>query len=217
MDAMALLCNLHADGPSTLRLLRRSGVKTLSDVRSVQAGRLADLLGSSPAAARRFAREAGLLASRISGATLEPEEDRPREDDDEPAVAAGEAFLTCAEKSHAAERESASPARIVPPLGTLLRPGLVEGLDAETCNRLVSHGVRTLESLAEAPGLALARRIKVPLPRLLDLEWSARASLGRAGRELEAPPHATPEPEPVYVLHPQGPLPAGEDVAGPFA
>ena len=65
MDAMALLCNMHADGPATLRLLRRAGMKSLADVEDRPAEKLADLLGVSPAFARRFAREARMLAERM--------------------------------------------------------------------------------------------------------------------------------------------------------
>lgn len=74
MDAMALLCNMHADGPATLRLLRRAGMKSLSDVEERPPEKLADLLGVSPAFARRFAREARMLAERMGVAPLDPEE-----------------------------------------------------------------------------------------------------------------------------------------------
>jgi helix-hairpin-helix protein len=74
MDALALLCTLHADGPTTLRRLRDAGCGSLEDLGHVSAERLAELLGVSPAAARRFLREAGNLAERVGRQDLEPEE-----------------------------------------------------------------------------------------------------------------------------------------------
>jgi len=78
MDAMALLCNLHADGPTTVDCLRRAGCATLEDVRSLSPERLAEILDASPAAARRFLREVEILSERIGMEPLEREEpDRP--------------------------------------------------------------------------------------------------------------------------------------------
>jgi len=75
MDALALLCTLHADGPTTLRRLRDAGCGSLEDLGHVSADRLAELLGVSPAAARRFQRESGNLADRLGRQDLEPEEE----------------------------------------------------------------------------------------------------------------------------------------------
>ncbi|MCB9904592.1 MAG: hypothetical protein H6831_09315 [Planctomycetes bacterium] len=75
MDALALLCTLHADGPTTLRRLRDAGCGSLEDLGHVSADRLAELLGVSPAAGRRFLREASSLADRIGRQGLEPEDD----------------------------------------------------------------------------------------------------------------------------------------------
>ena len=75
MDALALLCTLHADGPTTLRRLRDAGCGSLEDLGHVSADRIAELLGVSPAAARRFQREAGNLADRLGRQDLEPEEE----------------------------------------------------------------------------------------------------------------------------------------------
>ncbi|MBL8862560.1 MAG: hypothetical protein JNK02_11180 [Planctomycetes bacterium] len=68
MDGLALLCALHADGPQSLRRLRRSGCPSLESVATLDAARLAELLASSPAAAQRFRREAELLLARLGGA-----------------------------------------------------------------------------------------------------------------------------------------------------
>jgi len=65
MDAMALLCMLHADGPSTLRSLRQAGCSSLESIEGMEEERLSKLLGGPPAAARRFAREARHLRERL--------------------------------------------------------------------------------------------------------------------------------------------------------
>lgn len=62
---MALLCTLHADGPKTLRILREAGCTSIEKLRSLESTRLSRLLGLSPAAARRFLREAALLEDRL--------------------------------------------------------------------------------------------------------------------------------------------------------
>jgi hypothetical protein len=74
MDAMALLCTLHADGPATLKNLRQAGCASLEAVESMGEERLAKILGTPAAAARRFAREARHLKERLGNGTLEREE-----------------------------------------------------------------------------------------------------------------------------------------------
>ena len=79
MDAMALLCNLHGDGPATLHRLRAGGLRTIDELRERGADELAGLLGVPPAQARRFVREAQHLVDRLGPdaavAGLDPEED----------------------------------------------------------------------------------------------------------------------------------------------
>jgi hypothetical protein len=74
MDAMALLCTLHADGPATLKNLRQAGCASLEAVESMGEERLAKILGTPAAAARRFAREARHLKERLGSGVLEREE-----------------------------------------------------------------------------------------------------------------------------------------------
>jgi hypothetical protein len=74
MDAMALLCMLHADGPATLRNLRQAGCSSLESVETMQEERLSKLLGSPAASARRFAREARHLRERLGQGLLDREE-----------------------------------------------------------------------------------------------------------------------------------------------
>lgn len=63
MDPLLSLCNLHAEGPRTRRMLVSRGVDTLRAVLALPPERLAELLGDSPAAARRFQREAALASA----------------------------------------------------------------------------------------------------------------------------------------------------------
>ncbi len=74
MDAMALLCTLHADGPATLKRLRQAGCDSIGAVGRLDADRLADLLDTTPAAARRFLREAAHLSERLDAGFFEREE-----------------------------------------------------------------------------------------------------------------------------------------------
>jgi hypothetical protein len=74
MDGLALLCALHADGPQSLRRLRRSGCPSLESVADLEVDRLAELLASTPTAAQRFQREAHHLLARLgSSATVRGE------------------------------------------------------------------------------------------------------------------------------------------------
>jgi hypothetical protein len=246
---MALLCNMHADGPATIRLLRRAGFSTLPDVTRARPERLADLLGVSPAYARRFAREARLLGERMGENVLDIEEcaeidsaaapdesirvsaDAPQganrssdvarqglirssdgatrestEDSDSRESAAHDARPT-----ERAEGESSVRARVLVPDGSPLRAGLIEGLDSAWCDRLVSQGVLTLETLVDAPGMKLAKRLGVPLTELMDLQILAqrklaeeRVSAPSAGLD-PGPDRRSPatEVEPSYVLFPR--------------
>src|SRR5688572_19043126 len=65
MDAIALLCTLHADGPTTVRRLRASGCADLAALLALAPEDLAGLLGAAPAVARRFQREARHLQERL--------------------------------------------------------------------------------------------------------------------------------------------------------
>jgi hypothetical protein len=206
MDEIALLCNLHADGPTTLRVLRRAGLRTLPQVSTVDVRKLADTLGVSPSFARRFAREARLLAGRMGAEGLDVEETAPNAAVESlrstealpPEPVAREPIareLTPSPKS-APERPT-----IVASTGTRLVGGMIAGLDRQACDRLVAHGIRTLEELAVAPGLALARRLEMPLPRLFDLQYLAQQRIN-APVTTNAEPEAAADREREYVLHP---------------
>jgi len=65
MDTLALLCNLHADGPATLQRLRRSGCESLAALRRLDPASLAQRLEWNERTAERFLREAALLGERV--------------------------------------------------------------------------------------------------------------------------------------------------------
>jgi hypothetical protein len=76
MDTLALLCNLHADGPETLQRLRSAGWDTLEEIESVDVIALDQVLGVGQVRALRFQREARHLQRRLEGdAPGSPERD----------------------------------------------------------------------------------------------------------------------------------------------
>jgi len=74
MDDLALLCNLYGDGPATLKRLREAGCGTIEVLERIAPEELAEIVGTTPAAARRFLREARLLGERTGTRLLEEEE-----------------------------------------------------------------------------------------------------------------------------------------------
>jgi hypothetical protein len=271
MDAMALLCTLHADGPATLKRLREAGCASIEATLALDADRLARLLDSTPAAARRFQREAGHLGERLDTGFLE-REPRPAETRS-PELAEVRAEARAAdvvakpaqppasplhakpvigyrdrriveqvlrawrERDGEAEREdesgversahepgaaddgSAEAARAVhpenvevaPPQAASapaieshhrgdLYPGVIDGLDQDTCLRLRQAGIHDVELLAGADVLALSRSLGVGYTRLARLRALARRDLARP-RELA--PNALDVHEPSDVVPPE--------------
>jgi len=86
MDALSLLCNLHADGPFTLQRLRRSGCDSMAGLLELAPVQLATHLDGSERTAQRFLREAELLAERL-------EDENPWERGPSVEVEVGEAAL----------------------------------------------------------------------------------------------------------------------------
>ena len=78
MEALALLCTLHADGPSSLRRLRRAGCSSLQHLERMPAEDLAEILEVPPAVARRLGREARGLTSRLDLGPFEDQEEAPQ-------------------------------------------------------------------------------------------------------------------------------------------
>lgn len=73
MDALALLCTLHADGPKTARRLRQAGVQDLDALQRMPLAELADALEREVVDAERFQREAAVLGARTGETVLEDE------------------------------------------------------------------------------------------------------------------------------------------------
>ncbi len=127
MDGLALLCNLHADGPLTLRRLRQSGIRSLADLEKAPRESLGGLLRSSDHQARRFLVEASLLKRRTDDerATSRPvaspsDGERPEQETTRPGVveASGpmrEAFDSVEPKPKAEPIARKRPAFELPP------------------------------------------------------------------------------------------------------
>lgn len=67
MDALALFCNLHGDGPQTLALLREVGCLRLADIAELDPDTLGRILGRDASGVARFVREARVLGQRVEG------------------------------------------------------------------------------------------------------------------------------------------------------
>lgn len=197
MDALALLCTLHADGPKTARRLRHAGVDDLSMLREIPRATLAEALQGDLAKAERFLREAEFLRRRVGKAPLEEEPSthlhRVPEDEPEPRPALPsrkpDASLPTEEpvpqREHVLQRYVINPL-IRPAKKSLrvrrlpeptddhrLRPGVIEGLDREACERLIAGGVRTVEDLAQSSGLDLALELGWAYDRVFHLKKEA--------------------------------------------
>lgn len=198
MKDLSLLCNLHAEGPATLTLLRRDGCESLSALLEYEPRDLARLLEWDDARAERFLREAAELGERLADGLLEPEsvlaDDEAGEAEDEDAqepeleeAAAPLRGVLLAWRS-LDEREPPAPPEgyVLPrppePAGTALRALALEGLEPDLLRRLAEAGVRTAEELARRPPLELARALDLGLTRVLRL----RFLVGRATRTAAA-------------------------------
>lgn len=67
MDALALFCNLHGNGPQTLAALREVGCQRLQDIKTLDAETLGTILGRDVSGVTRFVRESDVLALRVEG------------------------------------------------------------------------------------------------------------------------------------------------------
>lgn len=79
MDALALLCNLHGDGPVTMAALRDIGCEDLLGLEAIGDQMLEQLLRRDSSGVARFRREARLLHERIEGECLVEVEPKPVE------------------------------------------------------------------------------------------------------------------------------------------
>ena len=228
MDALALLCNLHADGPATLQRLRRAGCASLESLLEMDALALSEHVGQDERFAERVLREGELLAARLEGVEWEDDEDEfeDEESSEEELAAEDDAEEFDEEEVERVLDTWRDLDRSTPPSAPNVyvepQPAIDPRVDAELgtagihnlapdlCARLGELGVRTLRDLADAPTLELAGRIPLAFTRLKHLQFLARRE-----RERRAAMHPPPE----TPLVP--PTPAAEtsqfETAGPFA
>lgn len=186
MDGLALLCNLCADGPVTLRRLRLAGVASLTDLERAAPAQLAEWLHASVPQALGFVAEAEKLRRRLAEEQL-------------PALSL-DSLVSRASRTPRAVAEPGTAAFVstpAAPRAEALRPGLLPGLDEALCARLALHHVRTLQALGELAGLALARRTGIPYSTLLELSRQARRLAATRARESQAGVIPRAELEPV--------------------
>jgi hypothetical protein len=196
MDGMALLCNLHADGPETLRSLRAEGCSSLQELDGFGVDRLVAVLGLTPAAARRFLREGRLLLERLNGQGEGEEEGRPTFAQPLALAAAPAGALPVGEQAllrrvlerwseldaGPASRSAPRPAEPEPEAeaeepGERLAPGRLELLDAGLCAALARAGITSLEALASLRPDRIAELCGIPFTRARRLQFSARRAL----------------------------------------
>ena len=205
MDALALLCNLHADGPHTLRELREAGIRSLDDVVNAPAEQLVEVTGHD-AAAERFRREARVLESRLTSGELLDEEGAGDEnlqlEEESAGAEAGEPELL--ERDPAAEvvdpavsavaeawrkRDAHDPAPAVlvpqpPPVATLggmpLIEAEVDGLDMERVESLLAVGIETVEQFTGARALELTGALDLPFTQISRLQFLAKRAARRS-------------------------------------
>lgn len=225
MEALALLCTLHADGPSTLKRLRKGGCDSLRAVEGLPAEELAKLVGISASTARRFAREAGSLRQRLA-----PGEEAPALDTEEvPEFLERDALQTEVQTGldqrdalakermlaaptpatrveiviHEAEPEPlAEPPVECAPISepvTTLEPGAVDGLDQEVIDVLASAQVMGLWDLANLDARTLARTTGLPYTLLTRTRFLAR--------RLHPDPPVGTSPEGTVMSESQGEIP----------
>lgn len=140
MDSLALLCNLYADGPTSLARLRAAGCTSLAALDELAPEDLVELLGASPAAAHRFLEEARQLVTR------------------------GLHVLEAEEPVADAPADTELPA--ARPAGHPLVAGAVDGLDEHGLHALRAVGVETLEALADGDPLDWSQRSGLGFTRL---------------------------------------------------
>jgi hypothetical protein len=234
MDALALLCTIHADGPATLARLRAGGVATLAEVAACDESRLAALLCASASAARRFQREAAGMSARLSAEELpaparrqrarrplSSKLDKPSAPAPAPRVEPGAAPTASTpperELRQVLERwrdldavgefadEKPRAARAEPARAPELAVGELDGLDERTVELLLGAGAGTLELLAACDPLALSARSGLGYSALVRLRaLAARAARERALRSPPEPRAVDRGPEPRVVAPPIG-------------
>jgi hypothetical protein len=200
MDTLALLCNLHADGPATLQKLRRAGIDSIGLLVRRGPLEIAASLDWNERAAERFLREAALLAERLDEELPASPMLEGHEDEETEALSAGDDWQD-EEPGQAEPGFAPPPERIEAVLGAwreldrvsppgepreyeLPRPvqadaALTElpGLSERLRWRLQDLGIRSLRALIEARDVDLARDLPLGFTRLKHLQFLATRAL----------------------------------------
>jgi hypothetical protein len=223
MDALALLCTLHADGPATWRRLRENGCHSLSELARFEPVELAGIIGGTTASAKRFLREARHLGERSGSAWLEREESVALPAAAPPALAETnglpvhdqqivenvlrawreEDTKQLAQQDIPEAQPEPEPAPAAEPGRHALEPNLLDGLSEIVCERLRLEGLHTLEQLLEADLGQLALRSGLGYSRLY--RWR---SLCERHLRAQAPAPAPAEPERLSPAESALPLPS---------
>lgn len=228
MDALALLCNLHADGPRTLSRLRGAGCKTLSTLEGLPVRELDELLDGA-AKVDRFLGEARLLRSRLGSELLDPEgsgetllEEPVRDGVESKAIrevaetwrardaaAPGGPRPVPDEGADVAEPEPAD----APHAGRPLEEADIPAIDAATLECLRAAGVSTVEELAAAADMELVKRTGLSFTCVKRIQFLARRAAGPDVVPVTPPRR----PEPLRAV--RGPVEesAEPSAGGPFA
>ena len=246
MDTLALLCNLHADGPATLQRLRRAGCESLLALRRFEPASLAQHLDWNERTAERFLREAALLIERV-----EAEEDNDCENELESSLVeeldGGEAESESEEDSAEEPAGEEDPVGYAPPvermeavLGAwreldrvappdspqefvIPRPAPAPDLElgAARLEGLTPHVASRLAELGVSSLRQLVSAEEFSLARHIPMAYTRLCRLRfLAGRALEGLSSAVGEPAPTFDqgFRPFTPLPNEPfETAGPFA
>ncbi len=202
MDALALLCNLYGDGPSTLKRLRAHGVLRIEDLGARQAGDLATVLALTPAIARRFLKEASALEKRVldSEDAVNPAPPVPAPKRVGREVVRGKKAMLAAAAQLWTELDRSSPVTQAQPAVESARvqeepvqeggtPLAAAELDRATFEALHSIGIRTLEDLAGMDSEIVAAASGLGLSQVLFAQGLARRE---ARAQIECAQRAAP-------------------------
>ena len=202
MDALALLCNLYGDGPSTLKRLRAHGVLRIEDLGARQAGDLATVLALTPAIARRFLKEASALEKRVldSDEAAQPAQKTPAPVRVGREVVRGKQAMLAAAAQLWTELDRSSPlpqtqpaaepaAFLAEPLAQVGTPLAAAELDRATFEALHGSGIRTLEDLAGMDSEVVAAACGLGLSQVLFAQGLARRE---ARAQIECAQRAAP-------------------------
>ena len=217
MDALALLCTLYADGPSTLQRLRSNGCDSLAVLLETPADELERRMEWNERMSQRFLKEACSLAERLdegwSDETTEEgipgrpselseasdaEVERPVEAShptpSSPRVGGGQAALLdhwrALDKEHPPKSlESAPVASGLPVERAADDTRLFDlGLSRAQVARLQSVGVQSLEAFVDAEPLELATLLQLPYTRAHRYQLMGRRTVAQVEPREEARP-----------------------------